>query len=173
MTNQRPLDKELTEKQCNRGEHYFPSTQSGLLPCEFCGVEKQHNPHYTDMKKETIKHDDGTFHVVAETNLEQLAIDEYGSNVNLFGQQRDGFVKGYQKALEEKWIDERLHKPKFGVPVFVRCRIYGRAIYTYENLDPENPKCKWGNWHDGKELGVLPPTHWMELPAFPNPKENA
>ena len=62
------------------------------------------------------------------------------------------------------WIKETEQKPEFGKPVLVCCRIFGRDIYTYERLDPDYD---WGNWHDGKNLGVLPPVWWSYIPEPP------
>jgi len=66
--------------------------------------------------------------------------------------------------LQFEWTLEKNYKPIFGMPVVVWCRIYGKAIYTYERLDPEYG---WGNWHDGKSLGVLPPVYWSYIPNPP------
>lgn len=65
------------------------------------------------------------------------------------------------------WIDETKQKPPFGKHVLCYCRIYGYYIGSYENIAPDVSGNIWGNWNDGKHLGVLPPTHWMELPEKP------
>lgn len=65
----------------------------------------------------------------------------------------------------EQWILEKENKPDFGIPVLGWNDIYGRWIYTYEQIGGKDSV--WGNWHDGKQLGVLPPTHWCYLPQPP------
>lgn len=60
------------------------------------------------------------------------------------------------------WHEETKIKPPFGVHVLCYCKIYGYYIGSYERIEDTN----WGNWHDGKQLGVLPPIHWMELPPI-------
>ena len=61
-----------------------------------------------------------------------------------------------------EWIKTSERLPKFGVPCLVYCKIYGRFIATYEHIGGN-----WGNWHDGKDLGILPPIYWMYLPDSP------
>jgi len=63
-----------------------------------------------------------------------------------------------------KWIRTSERLPEFDIPVLCYCRIYGKYIGWHQRLDPDYDV---GNWHDGKNLGVLPPTHWLPLP--PNP----
>ena len=72
----------------------------------------------------------------------------------------------YAQAYHEdktRWISVAETKPEFGEPVFVWCRIYGRYIGTYQQIDGT----RFGNWSDGKELGVLPPLFWQPLPTPP------
>lgn len=67
---------------------------------------------------------------------------------------------------EREWISAKEKKPEFGVSVLVFCRIYGTFIAHYEFVGEFDGE-KFGNWHDGKALGILPPTHWMPLPSPP------
>ncbi len=66
--------------------------------------------------------------------------------------------------MEQNWIEEKRSKPPFGEWVLCFCRIYGRYIGCYERLIEGS---SYGNWNDGKQLGVLPPTHWQYLPEPP------
>lgn len=68
--------------------------------------------------------------------------------------------------MENKWISIKDEKPVFGEHVLVFCSIYGRYIASYEFIGEFNGE-GFGNWHDGKRLGVLPPTHWQPLPDPP------
>ncbi len=61
-----------------------------------------------------------------------------------------------------EWISVDIEIPEFNTPVLMYCKIYGRYIGWYQQIEGE---C--GNWHDGNVLGVLPPTHWMPLPEPP------
>lgn len=109
---------------------------------------------------------------ITDKQIEDAAIE---AGINTHGNKpsearvhyRIGFIEGAnwrEKQPNNDWIDERLHKPEFGVPVLVYCRIYGRFVATYEQiLDTE-----FGNWHNGKELGILPPLYWMPLQELPN-----
>ena len=66
------------------------------------------------------------------------------------------------------WIKTELKKPKFGEPVLVWCRIYGRFLATYEYIGGFDGE-QYGNWRDSNgNLGVLPPTYWMNLPEPPS-----
>lgn len=67
-------------------------------------------------------------------------------------------------AQQDNWIDERKQKPPFETWVLCYCRIYGFYIGCYQQILDTG----WGNWNDGKELGVLPPTHLQPLPSTPN-----
>lgn len=67
--------------------------------------------------------------------------------------------------INEEWIDENKEKPPFDMPVLCYCRIYGFYIGFYFQIAGN-----FGNWCDGKDKGVLPPTHWMKLPSRPNSK---
>lgn len=68
---------------------------------------------------------------------------------------------------KQGWVKCSDRMPEFDTPVLVFCKIYGRSIYTYVFIG-EFLGDKFGNWHDGKSLGVFPPTHWMPLPQKPN-----
>lgn len=74
----------------------------------------------------------------------------------------------YRDRNQEKqgWVKCSDRLPEFDTPVLVFCKLYGRAIYTHVFIG-EFQGDKFGNWHDGKSLGVLPPTHWMPLPKNP------
>ena len=75
-------------------------------------------------------------------------------------------MEEYAKAYHEdktSWISVEERLPEFGEPVFVWCRIYGRYIGTYQQIDGT----RFGNWSDGKDLGVLPPLFWQPLPTPP------
>jgi len=67
---------------------------------------------------------------------------------------------------KEEWIKTSNTRPPFNKPVLGYSPIYGRSIYTYEPIGLF-AGIEHGNWHDGKQLGVLPPTHWMNLPEPP------
>jgi hypothetical protein len=62
-----------------------------------------------------------------------------------------------------EWISVKERLPPFNQSVLCHCRIYGRYIGSYDRILDTG----WGNWSDGKILGVLPPTHWMPLPKPP------
>lgn len=62
-----------------------------------------------------------------------------------------------------KWISCKERLPDFDKPVLCFCRIYGRYIGWHQRIDNTN----YGNWHDGTNLGVLPPIYWQELPEPP------
>ena len=62
------------------------------------------------------------------------------------------------------WKEEKKHKPKFGEVVLVYCRIYGRFLASYEQLDDS----VFGNWSEGGKLGILPPLYWMAIPKVPS-----
>lgn len=64
-----------------------------------------------------------------------------------------------------KWISVKDQHPPFDEWVLVYCRIYGRYLGSYSRIDPEYD---FGHWCDGKNYGVLPPTHWMHLPPPPH-----
>ena len=61
------------------------------------------------------------------------------------------------------WINVKDAKPKFNTWVLVYCKVYGFYIGGYEQIEDT----AWGQWSDGKNSGVLPPTHWMPLPEPP------
>lgn len=65
-----------------------------------------------------------------------------------------------------EWIATEDRLPEFDTNVLVFCRIYGRFTASYVFIGEAFGE-KWGNWHDGKQLGILPPTHWMPLPEPP------
>lgn len=77
-----------------------------------------------------------------------------------------GYAAAQQNADLGGWVKCSEELPEFDVPVLVSCKIYGRWIYTYQFIGEIGGQ-KYGNWHDGKQLGVLPPTHWMPLPPSP------
>ena len=64
-----------------------------------------------------------------------------------------------------EWVKTKDKLPDFSTPVLGWNDIYERWIYTYEQIGGKDSV--WGNWHDGKQLGVLPPTHWCYLPQPP------
>lgn len=72
----------------------------------------------------------------------------------------------YSDQEKQGWVKCSDRLPEFDTPVLVFCELYGRAIYTHVFIG-EFQGDKFGNWHDGKSLGVLPPTHWMPLPPKP------
>jgi hypothetical protein len=63
-----------------------------------------------------------------------------------------------------EWIPVAKKLPPFDEWVLAYCRIYGCYIGSYQRIAPDT---SYGNWNDGKNLGVLPPTHWMPLPEPP------
>jgi hypothetical protein len=64
-----------------------------------------------------------------------------------------------------EWITTEDTKPKFGELVLVYCKIYGRFLAIYEQLD----NTRYGNWRDMQgNLGILPPIYWMKIPEIPN-----
>jgi hypothetical protein len=65
-----------------------------------------------------------------------------------------------------EWYLEKNTKPTFNLPVIVECAIYGRYIGWYQQIIGE-----FGNWHDGKQLGVLPPIKWAHIPSTTHPYE--
>lgn len=73
-------------------------------------------------------------------------------------------MEEYAEQFKPKWISVDEFKPAFGMRVLVFCRIYGSYIASFEHIGHGH-----GNWHDGKQLGVLPPTHWMLLANDPPP----
>ncbi|MBK9800718.1 MAG: DUF551 domain-containing protein [Bacteroidetes bacterium] len=73
----------------------------------------------------------------------------------------------YAKSLkEDKWIRVSEKMPDFDVSVLVFCRIYGVFIAQHKYIGDFQGE-KYGNWYDGKDLGVLPPLFWMPLPSPP------
>jgi hypothetical protein len=69
--------------------------------------------------------------------------------------------------MESKWISVKDEPPPLDTWVLVWCRIYGTYIGCNERIYGN-----WGNWNDGKTLGVLPPLFWMPLPESPDDKQN-
>ena len=90
----------------------------------------------------------------------------YNSNHQLPTPTQPNSVQEGEKEAVEGWIRVEDRLPDFNTPVFVNCKIYGRYIASYNFIGEFNGE-KYGNWHDGKNLGALPPSHWMPLPAPP------
>lgn len=69
-----------------------------------------------------------------------------------------------------QWTITSKKEPEFGTYVWCYCPIYGRYIGKFINIGEVDGKL-YGNWHNGNELGCLPPLLWMpinkpSLPAF-------
>ena len=64
-----------------------------------------------------------------------------------------------------EWISVKDRRPDFDVPVLGFCKIYGRGLRIYSEVQPTG--C--GVWDDPitGNMGGLPPTHWMPLPEPP------
>lgn len=87
-----------------------------------------------------------------------------------FRDRNDGKADAYAEALIKyrqlapTWIPVTPETmPPFDQHVIVFCRIWGRFTATYIRIS--DTEC--GTWHDGNQSGILPPTHWMPLPAPP------
>lgn len=102
------------------------------------------------------------------------------------------FEKGYQKALEERWIDcndklplfTREHTGNKLSDLVIVSNGSEQFICYLEAVRPDFKTLIWSfEYHfqnmphdfdvENLEYKGSPITHWMELPAFPNPKENA
>lgn len=66
-----------------------------------------------------------------------------------------------------EWISVKEKLPKMGVWVLAYCAIHGLYIGCNKRI----PGANWGEWDNGNERGVLPPTHWMSLPEAPTIKD--
>jgi len=62
-----------------------------------------------------------------------------------------------------RWIKSSEQNPPFDMQVLCYCKIYGRYIGSYIQVIGV-----YGNWSNGKEMGILPPIYWMPLPPAPN-----
>jgi hypothetical protein len=97
---------------------------------------------------------------VEETIFNHVGLGRVLQNMGVY----DDVVKCMHSYADSNWILTKERNPHFGEPVFVWCRIYGRYIGTYEQIEDTS----FGNWNDGKQSGVLPPIYWMPLPDPPN-----
>jgi hypothetical protein len=63
-----------------------------------------------------------------------------------------------------EWIKTSNKLPEFGKVVLVNCKIYGLFFASYEYIGDFAGE-KYGNWKDANtdNLGILPPTHWVEI----------
>lgn len=68
-----------------------------------------------------------------------------------------------------EWIKTEDKLPEFGELVLVYCRIYGIFLASYELIGEFDGK-EFGNWHDGTNLGILPPVYLMKIPEIPDIK---
>jgi hypothetical protein len=62
-----------------------------------------------------------------------------------------------------EWISVNNKTPIFNEAVLVYCRLWGIYTAYYEQISDT----KYGQWKDFNSIIVLPPTHWMPLPAPP------
>jgi len=78
----------------------------------------------------------------------------------------ENILHGYSLAVQERqWIPVTPDTmPEFDTWVLCYCRIYGFYIGCHQRILDTN----YGNWNDGKDLGILPPIFWMLLPEKPN-----
>lgn len=92
-------------------------------------------------------------------------IKEAEHQIEFFGSFDKELSKKTLAALKEReWrsVNERL--PAFDELVLVYCKIYGRYLSAYHQIDNTN----YGNWYDPDgRLGGLPPTKWTPLPPIP------
>lgn len=65
--------------------------------------------------------------------------------------------------IMSNWINTKEQKPNFGETVLVYCKIYGKFLATYEQIENTG----WGNWRYENDLGILPPVYWMRIPEIP------
>lgn len=76
----------------------------------------------------------------------------------------------YQMGKEDSglWVLTSKQEPIFNEYVWCYCSIYGRYIGKFINIGELEGKL-YGNWHNGTELGCLPPIAWMpiEKPNLP------
>jgi hypothetical protein len=63
-----------------------------------------------------------------------------------------------------EWINVKERLPEFDLMVLVYCRIYGRYLSSYTEVDDSG----FGQWSAPEwDESALPPTHWMPLPEPP------
>lgn len=94
--------------------------------------------------------------------IKQLAIAVYGNDPNSFGQQRDGYLKGYQDAQEQdNWISvkDKLPTPNEVVLIFWDNKITSGSYKDFHN----------GYFQHGAAT-QLKVTHWQPLPNPPKSK---
>ena len=116
----------------------------------------------TEMKTKSFKE------ILKET-IQRNCTDDYDGMFLFFESSVIEAHNEYASQFQQEWIPVEVRLPEFGESVLVFCRIYGRFIASYEFIG-EFQNEKYGNWSDGKNIGILPPTHWMLLPLPPLPQ---
>lgn len=86
---------------------------------------------------------------------------------------KEWFNAAWNASPKQVWKDEAKEKPEFGRPVLAYCKIRGRFVGVYYEIEVEHDFDRGsGHWASPRGYGIDAPVCWAELPELPAEYQN-